>query len=250
MPILDHTSYSQINMWQRCPRQWYYRCVKGLKVPPSGALIEGSCYHTALEANFKQKIVTMEDLPVEQCLDAFSDAWEARLQQEEIEWEDKKPGQLKDEGIKLVGAYIDTTAPQVQPIEVEKPYVREVAGVKVVSVIDLIDEDSRIIDHKTSSKAYSQDSVDKDDQLTTYAYMRNRAALCQIHVAVKPGVRTPARIQVLKTYRTGAHMEWWHQMVTEILKQMKTGVAPPRPTGWWCSPRFCGFYSRCRGMLP
>jgi len=30
---------------------------------------------------------------------------------------------------------------------------------------------------------------------------------------------------------------------------MKTGIAPPRPGGWWCSEKWCGYWPMCRGGL-
>lgn len=246
--MLDHVSYSQIGMWNRCPKSWYYRYVEGLKVAPAGAMIEGSCYHKALETNFKQKITTMEDLPVDHCADAFSDAWEERLREEErIEWEDKDPGELKDEGIWLVRTYIKEAAPDIQPAEVEQVYVKKISGVKTVGVIDLVDTTKHIIDHKTAAKKYTQSDVDKDDQITTYAFMKSSGALAQVHVAVKPTKTLPPRIQILKTYRTLEDIKWWLEMVEGIIAQMQSGIAPPRSNGWWCSPRFCGYFSRCRG---
>lgn len=249
--MLDHVSWSQINTWQRCPKQWYYRYVEGLKLRPSGAMIEGSCYHAALEVNFKQKKVSELDLPIPECLEVFSDAWDARLKEEgSVNWEDKEPGKLKDEGIWLVRTYMEQVSPDVQPVEVEKPYVRQIGKLPVVGVLDLEDVKARVIDHKTSNRMYRQDEVDKDDQLTTYAFLKNRAILGQVHVAVKPTRTLPPRIVVMRTYRTDVHIKWWLEMVKGIIEQMKTGVAPPRPTGWWCSERFCGYYPLCRGDLP
>lgn len=243
--ILDHVSHSQLEMWQRCPKQWEYRYVHGLKVPPSGALIEGGCYHKALEGNFKQKVVSLEDLPLEQCLELYSDAWENRLSEEEyVDWGDKDPGYIKDEGIGLVGEYILSVSPAVQPAKVEEVYVSEVGGVKLVVIVDLEDTKKAIIDHKTSGKAYTQDDVDKSLQASAAAFVVGRPIVFYNHVAVKS--RMP-RIQLIRTYRTQADIDWWADMAVKIVVQMRSGVAPPRPGGWWCSPRFCGFYERCRG---
>lgn len=245
--MLDHVSHSQINMWLRCPRQWYYRYVDGLRIPPSGALVEGGCYHKALEVNFKQKIVTQTDLPIPDCLDAFSDAWETRLSSEEvIIWEDDDPGFLKDQGIGLVEEYMSSMSQDVQPVKVEEPYVSEVANVKFVCVVDLEDVLSIIIDHKTSKKAYTQDDVDRDLQASAAAFVLNRPIIHYNHVAIKS--RVP-RIQPIKTYRLQPDIDWYVQLVGGVVAQMKTGIAPPRPTGWHCSERFCGYYERCRGEL-
>lgn len=245
MAILDHVSHSQINMFLRCPRQWLYRYVEGLKIPPSGPLIEGGCYHKALEANYKQKITSRADIPVSSCLDAFSDAWDTRLAEEEfIDWEDKDPGDLKDEGISLVREYQHSTAPSIQPIKVEDTYVSEVAGVKFVCIIDLEDILHVVIDHKTSKRVYLQNDVDRDLQASAAAFVLGRPIIFYNHVAVKAKVPS---IQLIKTYRMQADIDWYVEMVAQIVVQMSSGVAPPRPTGWWCSPRFCGYYERCRG---
>lgn len=245
--ILDHISHSQIEMYLRCPRQWMYRYVQGLKIPPSGALIEGSCYHKALEGNFRQKVASLEDLPLSHCLDLFSDAWELRLEEEEtIDWGNFSPGAIKDQGIGLVREYRESVSPLVLPVKVEEPYVSEIAGVKFVSFVDLEDAHGVIIDHKTSSKAYTQDDVDKSLQASAEAFVLNKAIVFHNHIAIK--TRMP-KIQIVKTVRMRADIEWYVDMVARIIVQMKTGVAPPRPTGWWCSERFCGYWNLCRGEL-
>lgn len=247
MAILDHVSPSQIDMWQRCPRQWEYRYVKGLKIPPSGALIEGHCYHKTLETNFAQKITSFEDLPVSDCLDIFSTEWEKSLaDEEEIIWEVSTPGQVKDEGISLVKKYVVNQSPFVQPIEVEEWYISEIAGVKFIMRIDLIESNGIVIDHKTSSKLYTQDDVDRDSQASAAAFSLNRAILFHNHVAVKT---TVPKIQVVKTVRTREDIDWWLDMAAGVITQMKTGLAPPRPTGWHCSEKYCGYWNICRGGL-
>lgn len=234
-------------MWQKCPRQWQYRYVDGLKIPPGGALIEGNCYHKSLEVNFTQKRHSFEDLPIGDCLDAFSTQWSRQLSEsEDINWEGKNPESIKNEGHSLVKTYMTVQAPSVQPIEVEEWYISEVAGVKFITRIDLVDCIGAVIDHKTSKRSYNQGDVDKDMQASSAAFSLDRPILFQNHVAVK--IANP-RIQVVKTVRTREDIEWWLDAASCIVTQMKTGTAPPNPKGWWCSPQYCGFYERCRGGL-
>ena len=250
--MLDHISHSQINMWLRCPKQWEYRYVYGLKSPPSGPLIIGSAYHSALEGNFRQKISSMKDLPLSDCLDLYSDAWEDRLLEEEVIWEDLEPSECKDQGIGLVQEYMVSTSPSVQPAEVEKTCYSEVAGVKFVCRVDMVDTQRAVIDHKTSSKAYTQDDVDYDIQASAEAFALGRPIVFYNHVAIK--TRTP-RIQIVKAYRLLADIDWWVDMATKVVLQMESGIAPPRAVdafgkkGYWCNERFCGYYERCRGEL-
>jgi len=234
-------------MWLRCPKSWEYKYVYGLKIPPSGPLIVGSAYHTALEGNFQQKIESMKDLPLDSCLDLFSDAWENRLLEEELViWDKLGPGESKDQGMGLVKEYIISTSPSVQPVQVERTIYSEIAGVKFICRVDLEDIQRAIIDHKTSAKAYSQDDVDRDIQASAEAFALGRPIVFYNHVAIKS--RTP-RIQIIKSYRTQSDIDWWKELATGVVAQMESGIAPPRPGGWWCSERFCGYYERCRGEL-
>jgi len=251
--MLDHISHSQINMWLRCPRQWKYRYVDGLKIPPSGALIVGSAYHSALECNFIQKVESRKDLPLNDCLDLFSDAWEDRLLEEELViWEQLGPGESKDQGASLVEEYIVSTSPSVQPVQVERTIYTEVAGVKFVCRVDLENDQRAVIDHKTSARAYSQDDVDGDIQASAEAFALCRPIVFYNHIALK--LKRP-RIQIVKSYRRQADIDWWVDMATGVVRQMESGVAPPRSidafgkSGFWCSERFCGYYERCRGEL-
>jgi len=245
--VLGHVSPSQLDMWQRCPRSWEFRYVKGVKSPPAGALVEGRCYHKSLEVNFQQKINTLTDLPVDDCLDAFSTEWDKAISEvETVNWEDKEPGAIKNQGHSLVKSYITQVAPVVQPILVEEWYVSDVAGVTFVMRVDLVNDVGTVIDHKTSGKSYNQTDVDKDMQASAAAFSLNRAILFENHVAVKT---SNPRIQIIETVRTKEDISWWLDASSAIVLQMKSGIAPPRPGGWHCSPQYCGYYSLCRGGL-
>lgn len=245
MAELNHVSHSQISMFLRCPRQWEFRYVKGLKMPPSGALILGSSYHKALEANFAQKVESEIDLGLEDVLDAFSDHWETRLEQEkDIQWEDLKPGVLKDQGISIVTLYHQQEAPQIQPVAVEIPYGKVIADTSFVGSVDLVERRGTVIDHKTSARAYNQDEVDKDIQATAEAFMVGRPINHEFHVAIKTKV---PKIQKVASIRTIDDILWWLDLVRGVIAQMRSGIAPPNPTTWACSPKWCGFWSICRG---
>jgi len=244
--MLDHISHSQIDMFNRCPRQWAYRYVEGIRTPPSGALIVGGTYHSTLEFNFRSKLQTGKDLRLEDCFDLFSDYWNKRLEDtEEVDWEEKQPGETKDQGMELVEAYMTKVAPDVIPTAVEQVVIRPVVGVDVVSVLDLIDSEDRTVDHKTSARLWNQVRADSHGQPTAYSFTRDKIAPVQFHIAVKPTKTLPARVQILETRRSLKDVLWWVKMVEEIIEQMESGVYPPRPGDWYCSPRFCGYYKRC-----
>lgn len=250
--MINHVSHSQLSMWLRCPRQWEYRYVKGIKLAPSGALVEGGCYHDTLEFNFKQKIKTGNDYSVDDWEGIFSTFWDKRLSEEEVDWEGQSPDNLKMEGIGLVREYATSVAPTIQPVKVEETYYSNVAGVTFICRIDLETDTGLIIDHKTSSRKYGQIDVDYDMQASAEAFALNKPITFENHVALKFNVPI---IQIIRSLRTTEDINWWLGMASRVVIQMRTGVAPPRcvdafgKAGWWCSVRFCGNYEDCRGGL-
>jgi hypothetical protein len=114
-----HLSPTQVNMFLRCPAQWYYRYVRGLKRPPSGAATLGSAtLGSAVDAgithNYLQKIETHQDLVLDEVLDAFSTDFEAR--KTETLWEaEEEPNKVKDDGVRVLSLYHKEAAPKVQP---------------------------------------------------------------------------------------------------------------------------------------
>jgi hypothetical protein len=59
----DVLSPSGASQFLGCGFKWFCRHVLKLSDPKTGALLQGSCVHAALEENFRQKIETKEDLP-------------------------------------------------------------------------------------------------------------------------------------------------------------------------------------------
>ena len=243
---IDHLSASQAGMWLRCPRQYSFRYWDGIKIPPSGALVLGSSYHKALEINYSQKIETKTDMPVDSVLDAFSDDWEKRLEDEEsISWEGAIIGQMKDQAAGLIQAYQVEIAPTIYPTMVEHRCEAVVGGVPFVGIIDLV-EGQHIVDHKTAAKSWTQDKLDSDIQATAYAFLMPSLSEINFHIAVKT---IKPKIQILSTQRGAGDVLWWCQLVSQVIMQIQHGVAPPNPTGWHCSPTMCGYWQLCHKML-
>jgi hypothetical protein len=217
-------------------------------------LLLGGAYHGALEANFKYKKEKKEDLPLSDVLDAYDTCWEKRAAPaedeetvEEIDWEDEDPGELKDKGAQLVKTYHRDVAPEIYPKEVELKLTRDAARkVPFVGYVDLIDENGLVIDHKTSKRSKNADEANRDIQPSAYAYLMNKPINFEFQVAVK---KVDPVIQKVPTKRTRADIEWYYDMVELVLKQMKRGIAPPNPTSFLCSPKWCGYWNLCHGEV-
>lgn len=248
----QHLSYTQIDCMLSCPRKYCFRYIQRLPAPVGSALLLGRAYHKALEVNFQEKVRTGTDVGMPVLLDAFDSEWNRMLQHEEIQWDDESPAEIKDMGRRLVGIYMESVAPFVMPAEVERKFSIALPGLDgytLDGVIDLITDQGVIIDHKTSSKSKSESDVAKDLQASAYAAaMLADPTLSEVwiefHTAVK--AKTP-NIQRLATMRNRQDAEWFIQLASEVLQQIKAGIFPPNPNSYLCSPRWCGYWERCKG---
>jgi hypothetical protein len=248
MSGIIYVSHSQLDLWLHCPRKWEFKYIKRIQTPPTAPLIEGSCYHKVLETYFNHKLTTRQDMPLSDVNDAIATHWNTvAAPSNHINWEQHDPEDVRMECQALLTEYVSTIAPQITPVNVEETYISDIDGVKFVCVIDLITSDSAVVDHKTSAKKYSQDDVDKDIQATAEAFVLDKAIVFQNHVAVKDG----AWIQIVKSYRTDVDIKWWLDMTKGIIKQMNSGIAPPRAMkgDYLCSQKFCGYWNMCRAGL-
>lgn len=240
---LDHVSHSQLNLWERCPRQWQAKYVRGIWTPSSDALIVGSCYHSVLEENFKFKIETGEELDLDIAYDVLDTAWNKYLaKNSDIRWLQNTQGNAKDLTFALAAKYIEEISPTVDPLQVEKWYETFIGDTKFVLRMDLMLKSGAVVDHKTSGRAYTESAVHRDPQATASAFVLDRPIVFYNHVAIK--TKTP-RIQVIKSMRNNADIAWWYTKAEAIIEHMKSGYAPPRDDGWWCNPRYCGIYNDC-----
>lgn len=243
---IDHISHSQLELYDKCARAWEFRYIKQIRTPSSPALVLGDCYHRTIESNFKFKLSKGEDIDLDFIPDIFKKHWDTILANTEIIWDDENPTRTRDIGISLACKYVEDVAPTIYPEYVERWIESEIAGVKFVIRIDLIDMHSSVIDHKTANKRYNQKDVDNDMQASACAFALKRPVIFYNHVAVKT---MKSNIQILKTYRTQDDINWWVEKAEATINVMKSGYYPPRTQGWYCDQRYCDFYDRCRGHL-
>ena len=165
-----HLSVTQLKMYLRCPLQYFFRYNCGIKVPASGDMLLGRTFHDTLKDNYRQKVQSHQDMPLEQIRAVFSDHWEKEMQYALFS-KDENPGQLKDQGISILETYQKDVAPEIQPVEVEREFLIGTGSTKLPlkGYIDLIDDQGYIIDHKTTKRSFPQDAAKKDIQLTAYA---------------------------------------------------------------------------------
>lgn len=204
-----HFSPSQIKLARKCMEQYRQRYVLGIKTPPQKALLWGRADHAAQEHNFRQKVESGEDCPLDDVLDAFRDSVFNEIDAEggpsEINWDgrgaDAVVKEIVDDGTRLAGLYHQELAPKVQPIAVEQPSKLLIPGlpVPVSFVLDVLEE-GRIVDAKTTSSSKQVVSNENELQGRIYSAATDLPTFFQLKVKPKsPG----GGIKVLEANRDG-----------------------------------------------
>lgn len=191
-----HLSASSLGLLQRCPEQWRRRYLLFERDRLNGAIVWGAADHYAHEVNFRQKITSHEDLPLEDVKQAFATGFDEKTAEGngEVDWGDDKPGEMKDAGVKLAAAYHQHVSPLVQPVAVEERFEIDVPGVPVplVGFMD-VRTAGEAIERKTSGR---KEVVPKPRwRIQGLIYQLANQTPVDWHVSTKtktPAVYTPA----------------------------------------------------------
>jgi len=244
----QHLSASQVNMYLRCPRQYYYRYVEGIKLPPRSAMTFGKATHSAIEFNLKQKKETREDLKLNDVQEYFAATFEELASETEFA-KDEDPGQMKDEGIVIVSLHHTEVAPKIQPIEVEEEFIVEFENADYVfkGFIDTVDEQGFIRDTKTANRRPAKTAATQSLQLTAYALgyrlkygEEEKGLVLDYLVRNKKPVYVP-----LEDTRTQRQIDRFLNIVGYVAEGIKTKLFFPNVTGMLCSEQWCGYWDRC-----
>lgn len=167
--VIGRISSTKINMARRCPEQFRRVYVLGEREPPPVSLIWGDADHKGIELDWRERIQTGKGLTTDVVLDAASDAWANRIEEEggvEVVDLGKDGAQvtsigdrklvltrLRERMLALCGMYHQQVCPTFQPIETEERFEFEVLpGLNLSGYIDVRQEGGGIRDRKTTAR--------------------------------------------------------------------------------------------------
>jgi hypothetical protein len=255
----DHISHTQIQMLLKCGIQYEFRYVNGKIAPPSASLVRGKCGHKTLEKNFKQKIESKQDLPVDELKDTFSDEWEKSKY--EIAWKTKEMGDLspakaggifKDSGIAMIGKFHEEQSPVIYPVAVEDPFeiLFEGGYPKLIGFTDRIDEGEEIGEVKFVSKSPNADDARTDIQLTIEEFgyrMKYGRPPKKLKKQFAISTKEPKTLSQEVEHRDDATINRLMWRIQASMMALQKGVLTPAPHGaWWCSENWCGYWNQCK----
>jgi hypothetical protein len=245
-----YLSPSAVGMYLRCAKQWEFRYVKGMKSPPGVAMIEGGSYHDAVCDSGRLMLCGKEPLSATALHERFVASFDEK--KKEVENWDGEDFDAVVNRAKLVmlrhEMLFQRTCGEV--VEVESEVKFEAEGVSILGYIDLIanpdtknERKPHIIDFKYSNKSLDQDDLRSHIQLGVYS-LEKGPKVC----IVRNDRKEKGQVQVLTATLTKQEQATVKEVLVGVARGVTSGAFPPcDPSNWCCSPKWCGYWSRCRG---
>lgn len=248
---LTKISFSSLSTYQRCPKQFWFRYIQGIKSPPAIALTEGSAHHTALEYNNLHKMAKGRDLKASVITDKFVEELRGLVEKDQVQYEEESEDAIIERGKIWHLDYMKDFAPGIEPESVEKEHKKEVVlnGRQVIfHAFTDVTVPKKVIDYKTASafrfNMFMKREIDSDLQLTFYSWLEDKPEVEQI-CFVKGNI---PKVVPLTSSRNKADITWGLKVAESIVDSVSKGAFPMcPPTTWNCSERFCGYWKLCRG---
>ena len=254
MNDLDHLSYSSIKAYLTCARAWKYQYVEKVPTYATSALVFGSAIHNAIEAYVKSD----RSQPPATFWDS---AWQAATGSEgkEVAWGAERPEEHYNEGLRILGndqvqynlATIQASTDD-QGHKIERRVELRVPGVPIpiIGYIDIQMADGVPGDFKTSSRSWTSDQAQEETQSLFYLAALNQAGATvegwRFRHLVIVKTKTP-QMQIFEHRHAPGEIFWLFGMIGNVWTGIQADVFPENPGTWKCNPRFCDFWSRCRG---
>lgn len=254
-------SPSGFNTFRRCPRQFEYSYVLGMKKPPGIAMVRGIAIHKGAEVVHTYNIRHGEPADIDEGLQAVSDTYDGMIIDVEDATDEEKDT-VKDKAIRNFKVYYRDAVPLIRPVAAEKPFALLIGTVPFRGVIDLIDsvpgeyslEDDPeqppplvevVADLKSTTRTWPQQKLAQEPQLTFYAMAE---ATERVRIDFLLDQKSGCKYSPKRALRDLNSKRLLVEDAEQVAEFIKKGFFPRcDPTTWACTEKFCGYYQDCRG---
>lgn len=252
----DHISHTQIDMFKRCARQYYYRYVEDRIIPPKWIMPVGKAGHKAMEFNNNNKMKTGIDAKKTDVVEVFTEEWK----KEKASYEKIIYGDVKEKDIvplmeKPINEYfIKGTFREDIPTAVEKEFALrfEDINIDVVGYIDVEFNGEKIYDYKFSQKSPSIQKIFAAEQLRMYSashIIETNKSPKKVGFTYLISTKIP-QIKVYDIPYNNKFMENFYEDLKESLitisNAMKSGTFIRNSSSFMCNPKDCGYWDICK----
>lgn len=239
-----YLSVSSARMFLKCPRQFEFRYVKGLIVPPGLALVEGVAHHAALEHDNKHRIERGKQVSSKVLTQLFSETF-VKKSKDIDDWEGDNEKSVLLRGALLLKRW-EQVSGWLQPTSAESKFEELIGGAPFLGFIDVLTA-KEVWDFKVVGRAKSEADAKNDLQLQAYSLVtgkRKAGFVSLVKNATKPESMVQ-KVQVTVSDEDRANAATVFGSVADAIR--KGSFPHTDPANWWCSPRFCGYYRLCKG---
>lgn len=240
IPLPPYVSYSQINTYLNCPRQYKFKYVFKIPTPAKSYFSFGKVIHKTLEKFHKKfKFTDISIASSEDILNLYKESWN----REGYENQTQELEHLQY-GEKMLIDYLEIEKENTSNIkELEMKFYVKVDDLVIHGIIDRIDElpegGLEIIDYKTSRSFLSEKELKKDLQLPIYALATQQ--LYNIYPE-KLSIYWLRHGKKTSVFFDEVELEDVKQSIKKIAMDIKSGKFEPNPS-WNCE--WCDYKCLC-----
>jgi PD-(D/E)XK nuclease superfamily protein len=236
-------SPSQACMYIECAASWAFRKIWKVDEPPTVASAIGKTCHSALGANFAQKIESSADLPAPEVVEIARAQW--KEESAEVSFTPKHDAAELGQRVEtLVERYMYDIAPLVDPVAVELRVAGKIGRVDVRGDVDYLDRWGAVGDYKSICQKPGAIRQRDRIQVTTYAQLTEGASgTAHIDYLVKTKARPS--VHRMTTTVTDADIAFVNHIYPMAQEGMRSGNYPPNRMAKSCNRLMCGYADVC-----
>jgi DNA helicase-2/ATP-dependent DNA helicase PcrA len=249
----DKVSYSQINLYEDCPKKYEYAYVYQIPTKPHAALSFGISVHNTLKdlytllQRYKEGLGITDPPTQEELLELFEKHWVRGGYESKKHEEDRK-----ESGRKMMKKYFEKFfSTDQKPYRMEQSFTIHLGESSFVGKIDRIDliemEDGipvvEIIDYKTG-KVKSKSDIKKDLQLPLYTMFAEQSLGVKVKSAKYIFVEEGEEIEVDISEE---RKEKARENVNEVIESIKERDFTATPSLFKC--KYCDYNSICKDAI-
>ena len=251
----SHLSASAITDYMDCGLLYKFGRIDKLKQEfTSDALVLGTAIHEVL-AEFYSEILIGRRINAKELINLFEKFWkELAFERKDIQYNKNKDyDTIMILGKELLSTYHNTLRDEeftIISIEESFSFYVESVPIPVIGVYDLVIEDSSgvvtIVDHKTTSRAYSNNDVDKNFQLSVYHLAARKTGYENSELLLRFDCLIKTKKPKFEQYYSTRSEEDEIQTIKEIQQVwngINKGVFIPNTRSWKCN--YCSFKNAC-----
>lgn len=259
--MIPYLSYSSISLYLNCPENWKRKYINKEPTRSTPALVFGSAFHATIENYIAAKAgKPINGLSLKSIPELWDYNWKNKMEAEpNVDWGAEIPDDHRKEGLRILGNkdvqnLVDSIKPLIDNdgLFMERKITLNVPGVPVpiIGYIDIMTADGVPGDFKTASSAWTDDKAREELQPLVYLAALNQAGRKVPHLTFHHYVVTKTKqpkVQIIEHKHTWDEIFWLFNLIQSVWKGIEREVYPLNPGSWLCSPKYCSFFSQCRG---